>query len=287
MSSVPNWIGPRHAHWWLLLPVVSLMAFMLVVPMAMMSANSFFEFDPFKGRQSTFTLEHYQKFFGDLFLFQVLWRTVWISLATALTCLVIGYPVAYYFVYHAGTSRTLIVLGLLSPLFVSTLVRNYGWLVILGRGGPVEATLQWLGLLDGRLRLLQTEAGVILGLVHLFLAFMVLSVVASLRNIDPGILRAAEISGANPVRRFLRVTFPMSLSGVVHGFVVVFSLSAGAFITPAILGGLRVRVMSIAIWEQVSVLHNYGFGSVLSLALMLVVAGTVYASGRLVRIRGG
>lgn len=287
MSSVPNWVGPRRAHWWLLLPVIALMAFMLVVPLAMMFANSFYEFDPFRGRQSAFTLEHYVKFFGDVFLFQVLWRTVWISLATALVCLAIGYPVAYHFVFHAGVSRTAIVLGLLSPLFVSTLVRNYGWLVILGRGGPLEATLQWLGLLDGRLRLLQTEAGVILGLVHLFLAFMVLAIVASLRNIDPDVLRAAEIAGANPARRFLRVTLPLSLPGVISGCVVVFSLSAGAFITPAILGGLRVRVMSIAIWEQVSVLHNYAFGSVLAIALMFVVAGAVYASARLVRVRVG
>lgn len=285
MSSAPNWIGPRSAHWWLLAPAILLMTVMLVAPLGMMFSNSVYEFDPFKGRLPTITLDYYRKFFEDLFLLQVLWRTVWISLATAFACLLIGYPVAYYFVFHAGAARTLIVLGLLSPLFVSTLVRNYGWLVMLGRGGPVESTLQWLGLLDGKLRVLQTELGVIIGLVHLFLAFMVLAIVAALRNIDPAVLRAAEIAGANPVQKFFRITLPLSVHGVVSGSVVVFSLSAGAFITPAIMGGLRVRVMSIAIWEQVSVLHNYAFGSVLAIALMIVVALAVYASGRLVRTR--
>jgi putative spermidine/putrescine transport system permease protein len=285
MSSVTNWVGPRLAHWWLLAPALLLIAVMLLAPLGMMFSNSVYEFDPFKGRLPTITLEYYRKFFEDLFQLEVLWRTIAISLAAALVCLLIGYPVAYYFVFHARASRAAIILGLLSPLFVSALVRNYGWLVMLGRGGPVETSLQWLGLLDGRLRLLQSEAGVVLGLVHLFLAFMVLAIVASLRNIDPAVLRAAEIAGAPPWRRFVHVTLPLSVPGMISGAVVVFSLSAGAFITPAIMGGLRVRVMSIAIWEQVSVLHNYAFGSVLAIALMIVVAGTVYLSGRLVRQR--
>jgi putative spermidine/putrescine transport system permease protein len=283
MSSGANWPGPRAAHWWLLTPAIALMAVMLVAPLAMMFSNSVYEFDPFKGRLPTITFDHYTKFFGDTFLFGVLWRTLWVSAATALVCLLIGYPVAYYFVFHAGPSRYVIVLGLLSPLFVSALVRNYGWLVMLGRGGPVEAALQWTGVLEGRLRILQTELGVILGLVHLFLAFMVLAIVASLRSVEASVLRAAEICGADPLRKLLRVTLPLSLPGVMSGSVIVFSLSAGAFITPAIMGGLRVRVMSIAIWEQVSVLHNYAFGSVLAIALMLVVTAAVYASGRLVR----
>jgi putative spermidine/putrescine transport system permease protein len=283
MSSVNNWYGPRRAHYWLLIPALALIAFMLLAPLGMMFSNSVYEFDPFKGRLPTITFAHYAKFFEDTFLIGVLWRTIWISVASALVCLLIGYPVAYYYVFHAGASRPLIVLGLLSPLFVSTLVRNYGWLVMLGRGGPVEATLQWLGLIDGRLRVLQTEIGVIIGLVHLFLAFMVLSITAALRNIDPSVLRAAEVAGASPLRKFLRVTFPLSIPGVVSGSVVVFSLCAGAFITPAIMGGLRVRVMSIAIWEQVSVLHNYAFGSVLAIALMSVVVAAVFLSARLVK----
>jgi putative spermidine/putrescine transport system permease protein len=285
MSSQPKWIGPRLAHWWLVAPAVLLTVLMLAIPLAMMFSHSAYEFDPFKGSLPNFTLEHYQKLFSDWFVAQVLWRTIWISLATAVACLVVGYPVAYYFVFHAQRSRALIILGLVSPLFVSALVRNYGWLVVFGRGGPAERLLQWSGVIEGRLRFLQSEAAVILGLTHLFLAFMVLSIVTALRNIDPAVLRAAAIGGAGPVRTFLFVTLPLSVPGVMSGAIIVFSLSAGAFITPALMGGLKIRVMSLSIWEQVSVIHNYAFGSVLSIALLVVVVGVVLAGGRLARTR--
>jgi len=119
---------------------------------------------------------------------------------------------------------------------------------------------------------------VVLGLAHLYLAMMVLPIITALRTLDPAIPRAAQVLGASPAKTFLRITLPLSLHGVISGGVIVFALCSGAFITPAIMGGLRVRVMSYSIWEQVSLLHNYSFGSVLAVMLLAVVSAVVFLS---------
>lgn len=259
-----------------ILPALALVALLLVVPISQMFTNSLHLYDPFKGSQPGLTLEHYSRFVADPFFAEILFRTVWISMATTLVCLVVGYPIAYFFVFYARLLRAPILIGLLSPLFVSALVRTYGWLILLGQGGVVDKWSQAIGFTSRSTTILKSEAAVVLGLAHLFLAFMVLAIVTVLQNIDPALMRAAQISGANPWRVFRRVTLPLSVPGILTGAILVFSLSAGAFITPAMLGGMRVRVMSIAIWEQVSVLHNYAFGSVLAVILLVIVAGFVF-----------
>jgi len=264
---------------------MALLTFALVLPVGMLFANSVREFDPFRGALSALTLEHYGAVGKDWFVSEVMLRTIRISALTAATCVLVGYPAAYYFVYYAKRSRALILICVLAPLMVSALVRTYGWLIILGRGGPLESVLQSAGIISGPLRMLQTEAAVVVGMAHLFLAFVFLSIVAALLNIDSNVKRAARILGANELRVFCYVTLPLSLPGVLAGAVVVFSLSAGAFVTPAILGGSRVRVMSFSIWEQFGVLHNLPFGAVLAILLMCVVAVVVYGSSRLLGTR--
>jgi putative spermidine/putrescine transport system permease protein len=266
-------------------PALVLVAILLVVPVAQMFTNSLHQYDPFKGSLPGLTLEHYKRFFSDPFFAGILVRTIWISAATTLLCFVIGYPIAYFFVFHARLLRTPILIGLLSPLFVSALVRTYGWLILLGQGGSIDKLSQAIGLTARSTTILKTEAAIIIGMAHLFLAFMVLSIITALQNIDPALMRAAQIGGATPWRAFRRVVWPLSIPGALTGAVLVFSLSAGAFITPAMLGGMRVRVMSIAIWEQVSVLHNYSFGSVLAVLLLVIVVtfvflGTMFTNSR-------
>jgi putative spermidine/putrescine transport system permease protein len=276
-----SWLRRNYLVPALFAPALVVICVLLVVPLAGMFYNSVNQYDVFKGSIAGFTLEHYRRFVSDPFFSLILLRTIRISALTTLACLLIGYPIAYYFVFYARLMRTPILIGLLSPLFVSALVRTYGWLILLGRGGTLDLTLQNLGLSTRPTTILQTEAAVVLGMTHLFLAFMVLAIVAALQNIDRTLFRAAQISGAPPSQVFWRVTWPLSVPGVLAGSVLVFSLSAGAFITPAIMGGLRVRVMSFAIWEQVSVLHNYAFGSVLAVVLLTVVAALVFIGTKL------
>ncbi|MFV0445627.1 MAG: ABC transporter permease [Planctomycetaceae bacterium] len=271
----------------LLLPATALLTVFLAIPAAYLFVDSFRPFDPFLGTiPDAWTTQNFTSIVTDSFIGEVLLRTIKISALTALFSVLVGYPVAYYFVFHAKRSRALILFCVLSPLLISALVRTYGWLILLGRDGPVEHILVFAGLMSPGARLLQTDFSVILGMTHLFLAFVFLSLVAALNNIDGNVSRAARILGAGPIRSFLHVTLPMSMNGVISGAILVFTLSTGAFITPVILGGSRVRVMSYAIWEQFSVLNNYPAGAVLALMLTVVVVIVVYASARLSKPTG-
>ncbi|MCO5089466.1 ABC transporter permease [Bosea sp. (in: a-proteobacteria)] len=266
----------------LLLPIAIFLVFAFIVPMGMMLSNSARHFDPLLGATEGWSAEYYQAVFSDPFYWSVIAKTGYLSLAAVLVCILIGYPVAVCLVLFQGRHRTIIYTGLLAPLFVSAIVRTYGWLILLGQGGPIQSALPWLGL-SPMTRIIGTETAVVIGLVHLFLAMMVLPIAASLRNLDPAVLNAARIHGASPVRVYTRVIFPLSLPGVLSGAVAVFALSAGAFVTPAILGASKVRVMSYSIWEQFSVLHNFGQGSVLSIFLVVSVAAVVFLASSTLR----
>lgn len=216
-----SWARKNFVAVGLILPALALVAILLVIPIAQMFTSSLHQYDPFKGSLPGLTLEHYHRFFADPFFAEILVRTVRISALTTLTCLVIGYPIAYFFVFHARFLRTPILIGLLSPLFVSALVRTYGWLILLGQGGAIDKLSQAIGLTARSTTILKTETAVIVGMAHLFLAFMVLSIITALQNIDPALLRAAQIGGASPWRVFRRVTWPLSIPGVLTGAVLV------------------------------------------------------------------
>jgi len=136
--------------------------------------------------------------------------------------------------------RAILMLLIISPLVVSIVIRNLGWLIILGRRGLLDALAGLLGL--GSADLLRTETAVVIGLAHIFYPFMVLSIYGSLQNIDPAVLRAAANLGAGPWRAFSAVTLPLSMPGLIAGSLIVFALSVSSFVTPALLGGARVKV---------------------------------------------
>ena len=189
--------------------------------------------------------------------------------------------VAVYLSRATGRRRAYLTLVILAPLLISVVVRSFGWLVILGPNGLVNSALRGLGLIDEPLRLLYTETAITLGLVHVFLSFMVLSVATALGRIDPAVLRAAASLGAGPVRTFLRVVLPLSLPGVAAGSVIVFTLSASAFITPALLGGPRVKVMSYLAYQQTMLLSDWPYGAAIALVLLAMTSAGVLVYLRL------
>jgi putative spermidine/putrescine transport system permease protein len=167
------------------------------------------------------------------------------------------------------------MLGILAPLLVSVVVRSFGWLVILGPNGLINSTLTGLGVVDEPLRLLYTETAIVLGLTHVFLSFMVLSIAAALDRIDPALIRAAQNLGASPRQAFRRIVLPLSLPGVAAGCLIVFTLSTSAFITPALLGGPRVKVMSFLAYQQSLLLTDWPYGSAIAFILLALSGGAV------------
>lgn len=256
------------APWLLVLLPLIVFAGLFLAPLGNLFVISLFRFDRTAGIVAEPSLANYGKFLGDPFYLWILWRTLKVGLLVTLTTLVLGYPVALHLTRSGPRRRAWLTLLILAPLLISVVVRSFGWLVILGPNGLVNALLVATGLVADPLRLLYTESAIVLGLTHVFLSFMVLSIAAALGRIDPSLLRAAQSLGATPAQTFRRVVFPLSLPGVVAGSLIVFTLSTSAFITPALLGGPRVKVMSYLAYQQTLMLSDWPSGAAIAFILL-------------------
>ncbi len=265
--------------WLLIAPVLVAFLIVFAAPVVLLLLTSVERINP-----STFvvierfTAYNYLKFLLDGFYLGILWRTIHISLAVTLVCVVLGYPVALYLTRCGARERAILMLLIISPLVVSIVIRNLGWLIILGRRGLLDALAGLLGF--GSADLLRTETAVVIGLAHIFYPFMVLSIYGSLQNIDPAVMRAAANLGAGPWRAFSAVTLPLSMPGLIAGSLIVFALSVSSFVTPALLGGARVKVAAYLVWEQTLQLLDWGFASAIATILLIVTAIIMYAYKR-------
>ena len=219
------------------------------------------------------TTEHYRALLSSPIYVLVFWITVRIGLVTTIAALVLGYPVAYVLARLPQTKANLLLIAVLLPFWTSILVRTYAWMVLLGRDGIINQALRALGLIQYPLRLLNTTFAVDLAMVHVLLPFMILPLYATLRGIDPALLKAAASLGAPPAAIFRQVLLPLSLPGVFAGSLLVFILAIGFFITPALVGGPRDLMISMLIQQQVGLLH-WPFASALAVVLLLVAVGS-------------
>jgi ABC-type spermidine/putrescine transport system permease subunit I len=225
------------------------------------------------------SLAHYFEIFTEPVIRNVFVITMQISVVVTVITLVLGYPLAYVMA-TASPILAKILLGLvLVPFWISVLVRSYAWMVLLGRYGLINDILVWLGLTKEPLRLLNTTFATHVGMVHVLLPFMVLPLYSVFKNVDIRLLQAAEGLGARPFRVFRHVILPMSLPGVGAGCLLVFVLSLGFYVTPALLGGARDVMVSVLIGNHVD-LFNWGLASALATVLLV---GTLLLVGAMDR----
>jgi putative spermidine/putrescine transport system permease protein len=205
---------------------------------------------------------------------RVFWITLQIAVVVTLCTLLLGYPVAYALSSVSPSRANLLMILVLIPFWTSILVRSYAWMVLLGQEGIINEALIASGVLSQPMQMLNTRLAVYLGMIHILLPFMILPLYAVMRGIDRNLLRAAGNLGAPPSAVFRRIFLPLSLPGIAAGCLLVFILSLGFYITPALLGGQRDIMVSMLIQQQVSQL-NWGFGAALALVL-LVLALAIY-----------
>jgi putative spermidine/putrescine transport system permease protein len=201
--------------------------------------------------------------------------TLQVAVVVTVVTLLLGYPVAYALSSISISKANLLMILVLIPFWTSILVRSYSWMVLLGREGIINEALLAAGLRGQPMELLNTRLAVYTGMIHILLPFMILPLYAVMRGIDRNLMRAAENLGAPPSAVFRRVFFPLSLPGVAAGCLLVFILSLGFYITPALLGGQRDVMISMLIQQQISQL-KWGFGAALALVLLLLALG-IYA----------
>lgn len=230
-----------------------------------------------------FTLANYAGLLGELASLQLFVQTFAVAAGVTLLCALLGYPLASAIARAPQQWRGLLYFVVAAPLLVNTVVRSYGWLLILGRKGLLNSLLLSAGWIDEPLALTGNLLGLVIGGTQVFLPFMVLSLATSLLAIDRRLLESADVLGAGPLRSFVSITLPLSLPGLIAGSVLVFSMMLGAFVTPLILGGSAVKYLSVAVYTDALVLFNLPRATALSLLLMVVVLAVYALQKRLTR----
>lgn len=247
----------------LVIPLLVVMAVGFNLPLIVMLGQSLVGPDGF-------TLAHFGEIFSGTVYLKVLGNTLRVALITALACALLGYPLAYW-LHRLPTRWQIFGLSLvIVPFWISILVRTYAWIVVLGNAGIVNRSLMAMGLIETPFAFLYNELGVMVGTVNVLLPFLVLPLFAAMLKIDGRLLHAAETLGASPWTAFRRVFFPLSLPALASGLILVFILTLGFFITPAVLGGGRVPMIANMLDLLVNQMPDWQVASAISAVLLVV-----------------
>jgi putative spermidine/putrescine transport system permease protein len=277
----------RHEPFVLAGPAALLFFGVIAVPLAMTFMLSFNDWNSTKGIVATFTLKNYQEVVGDRYFTEIFLRTLRISFWVTLICTLIGAPEAYILRRMREPWRAICILIVIGPLLVSVVARTLGWALLLSGNGLISQGLQAVGAVSGPVSLMYTEVGVIIALVHVLCPFMVLAVWAALSRMDLAAERAAHSLGAKPFTIFRRIVLPQAMPGILSGSIIVFSLAASAFATPAVIGGRRLKVASTLAYDEFLNTLNWPLGAAVATILLFGIVASVLAWNRLVERRFG
>ncbi|MCW1842548.1 ABC transporter permease [Prosthecomicrobium hirschii] len=261
----------------LTVPALAIVAILMVVPIGWLLSMSFI------GGDGRLGFENYALFFSEPAYVQMFVNTFAIAFAVTALCLILGYPVAYVLAILPPRWSGLLMLAVLVPFWTSGLVRTFSWLIILQRNGLVNKALVATGLVERPIPLVHNMTGTIIGMVHIMVPFLILPLYASMKTIDGNLMRAAASVGSTPTHAFLRVFLPLSMPGLVAGTIMVFVMCLGFYITPALLGGGRVKMIAQRIEESISLYPTWGPAAALAVLLLVVTALCLAASMVLVR----
>ncbi|WP_144158077.1 ABC transporter permease [Paraburkholderia sp. BCC1885] len=230
------------------------------------------------------SFSNYTRIFSTWLYARVILSTFKTALIVSFVCLVMGYAYAYALVKAKGLVLGVLSVALLLPFWVSVLLRTFSWLVLLQDSGLINRVLLGLGIVDTPVSLIRNQLGVVIGMSNLLLPYMVMPLATVMRGVDSNIIAAARISGASSLRTFFRVYLPMTMPGVLSGFVLTMTLSMGFYITPAVLGGSRNVMIAQLIADQINQQVNFTFSSALAVVLIVFSSLAFGTFGILVRI---
>lgn len=265
----------RLAGWMLATPATLAIVLLLVLPVSATIGLTFV--------QPGGALAPYADFFGSGLRRRVLWRTFEVAGWVTVISLVVGLMTAHVVARCPPWVKSLLIVLAVFPLLTGVVVRSFAWLVLLGRQGLVNSTLQWAGFIDAPLAMLYTPGAVIVAMVYIFVPLMVLVLVGVLENIPEDLTQAAASLGAGPVQTFLQVTLPLAVPGLIVGAVLVFTASFTSYATPHLLGGSRQLMMGTFLHQQAMVAFDWPGAAVVAAIMLAVILATVLAMTRLAR----
>ncbi len=255
----------------LLSPTLLFMGLVILVPLGILIAMSFWTPVGF-GFDKTWTLTNYRAILDRPIYGALLQRSLWISGAATVVTVLLCYPMAYFVAFHVHRNKMMWIVLMTLPFWTSYLLRVFAWKVVLGYEGVINSALINAGLIEKPLEvLLYSQTAVIITLTHAWAAFAILPLYVSLEKIDRSLLEAATDLGDGPVMRFLRVTLPLSLPGIISASLLIFIPTTGDYITPALLGGPDGTMIGNLIQKQFGPINNWPMGAALSITLMLCI----------------
>jgi putative spermidine/putrescine transport system permease protein len=267
----------NRVYWLIVLPALVMLLVLYFVPLGDVLLTSV--------REPKVGFGNYGLLFTSPSVQKTLMTTARIAAITTVFALLLGYAVAY--AMRAATTRRqrLMLFCVLLPFWISVLVRSFAWLTILGPQGPINAALMGLGLTDEPVQLARNELGVLIAMVHVMLPYAILTLYANMRGIDAGLVSAARSLGASRFQAFRMVFLPLTRPGLIGAGSLVFILSLGFFVTPAILGGGRVLMVAQYTALQINETVRWGLGTMLAATLMIAVLGTLWALSRVIDVK--
>jgi spermidine/putrescine transport system permease protein len=272
------------------LPAAGIVTVFLVVPLIFVAVYSLMEPHPYGGVQWNLSGEAYRRFLYDRTLtgelvfneayLRIFARSFILAFAAMVVCVLIGFPVAYFMAMQSPQRQTLLVFLVTIPFWTNLLIRTYSWILILRDTGLVNSTLVWSGVVGAPVRLLYTDVAILLGLVYMYIPFMILPIYASLARLDLRLVEAAHDLYANRFQAMREVVLPLASTGILAGCVLVFIPSIGNFIAPALLGGGQNLMIGTLIQLQFTSGRNWPFGAAAALILLAIVMLILIAVAR-------
>ena len=259
-------------------PALLLVLVILVIPVGWLFYVSFI------GADGTFSMENYERMIKRKSYARIFYTTFEVSLLTTGICILIGYPLAYFMSQMPAKLANLCLITVLLPFWTSLLVRTYAWLVLLQKNGLVNNWAINLGLWEEPIKIVHNLNGTLIGMVHIMLPFLILPTYGAMRAIDRDYLKAAANLGASPRRAFWTVFFPLSTPGLFAGSLMVFVLCLGFFVTPAVLGGGKVIMVSMKIVSNIELFVNWGAASALGVVLLVLTVAVLWIASRFLRL---
>ena len=266
-------IGP---YAWLLLfflaPFFIILKISLADPiMALPPFTAMFDWTASGWNKIQASLDNYLFLFQDPYYFTIYLNSLKMAAISAVLCLLLGYPMAYFITRQPPRIRSMLLLAVILPFWISFLLRVYAWIGLLNNNGVINNLLQWLGLIDQPLSLIYNDFAVYLGIVYSYLPFMILPLYANLEKLDTDLEEAAADLGARRWQVFVDVTLPLSLPGIIAGSLLVFIPAIGEFIIPALLGGSDTLMIGRALWDEFFINRDWPVASAVSVVLLLIL----------------
>jgi len=267
----------------LLSPSVLVLLAVFVAPLLFLVPTSLHPYVPGEGIGTEWTLKNYTDILGDSFYLRIIGRTLALGLIVVLATAIIGYPLAYFLARTRSRLRPWLIILVVFPLLLNLVVRSFGWIVLLANRGLINDWLRAAEIIEKPIKLLFNFSGLLIGLTHIFLPFMILVLIGTIQNISRDVEDAASTLGAKRREVFLKVTLPLSLPGILSGAILVFVLTISALVTPRLLGGPTYQVMSTLIFDEFLKVLNWPRGAAMAFILTAIVLVLVWASGLLAR----